>query len=186
MRHQAQGFPQALVAIVLERSSQPEGIAGSVARDPDCRHGEQGEDVNLAGTYRLIRYEIRWSDGRVELPYGEDAEGLLVYTPTGHMSGHLMRRDVPRFRTSARHASSEETRAAYLGYLGYYGTFTVDETVGTVNHRVLGSWHPNWIGTNQLRYFELEGDRLILQTPPRISGDRSRHSRLIWQRVSLP
>ncbi len=142
--------------------------------------------MNLAGTYRLIRCEIRWSDGKVELPYGEDADGLLVYTPTGHMSGHLMRQDVPRFRTDARRASPEETRAAFLGYLGYYGTFTVNKSAGTVTHRVLGSWHPNWVGTNQLRYFELEDDTLVLQTSPSISGDRSRHSRLVWQRVRIP
>lgn len=141
--------------------------------------------MNLVGTYRLTRYEIRWSDGRIELPYGEDAEGLLIYTATGHMSGHLMRRDVPRFRTSARRASAEETRAAFLGYLGYYGTFTVNESSGTIYHRVLGSWHPNWVGTNQLRHFELNGDTLILQTSPSTSGDRSRYTRLMWQRVSM-
>lgn len=139
--------------------------------------------VSLAGTYRLAACELLWADGRVELPYGADPEGLLVYTSGGYVTGHLMRRDVTKFRTGARQASAEQAKEAFLGYLGYYGTYSVDEEGGTVTHRVLGSWHPNWVGTDQVRHFRLEGETLVIETPPIASGSSSYRTRLVWRRA---
>ncbi len=138
--------------------------------------------VSLAGVYRLVACELRWEDGRVELPYGADPEGLLVYTSSGYVTGHLMRRGVTKFRTGARQASAEQVKEAFLGYLGYYGTYTVDEEAGTVTHRVLGSWHPNWVGTDQVRHFRLEGETLAIEMPPIASGSASYRTRLVWRR----
>lgn len=140
--------------------------------------------MEIEGTYRLVSCEVRWSDGEVDFPYGKTPEGLLVYTTTGYVTGHLMRPDIPRLRTGARRAPAEETRAAFLGYLGYYGTYTVDERACTVTHRVLGSWHPNWVGTDQVRYFRFEGGMLVIETPPIPSGCRSYRTRLVWNRTT--
>lgn len=137
--------------------------------------------VSLTGTYRLVRCEIHWADGRVELPYGSDPEGLLVYTPGGYVTGHLMRRDVTKFRTSARKISAEQAKEAFLGYLGYYGTYVLDEENSTVTHHVLGSWHPNWVGTNQVRYFHFEEESLVIETPAIASGSGSYRTRLVWR-----
>ena len=77
---------------------------------------QEGNAVRgIEGTFRLVRCEVRWSDGEVNWPYGEDAEGLLVYTSTGFVTGHLMRRNVPKFRTGARRAPSEQIHEAFLG-----------------------------------------------------------------------
>ena len=129
---------------------------------------------------------MRWSDGEIELPYGEAPEGLLVYAPTGHFTGHLMRRGVPRFRSGARRATDQEIRAAFLGYLGYYGTYVVDESAGTVTHSVLGSWHPNWVDTDQVRHFSFERDKLVIETPPISSAGRWYRTRLVWRREDAP
>ena len=139
--------------------------------------------MSIEGTYRLVRCTVIYSDGITEHPYGEDAEGLLIYAPTGHFSGHLMRRGVGRFRTGARKAAAEETRAAFLGYLGYFGTYAVDGAAGTVTHTVLGSWHPNWVGTDQVRHYRRNGAQLVIETPAIRSGGRARFTRLTWRRV---
>lgn len=139
--------------------------------------------LTLAGTYRLARCEVLWSDGEVEHPYGTDAEGILVYTANGFVTGHLMRRDVPRFSTGARKAPADQARRAFLGYLGYYGTYAVDAGRGTVTHHVLGSWHPNWVGTDQVRHFRIEGGQLVIETPPVATGGRQRITRLTWNRT---
>jgi hypothetical protein len=34
-----------------------------------------------------------------------------------------------------------------------------------VIHRLQMSWFPNWVGTQQKRFFEFAGDRLTLKTP---------------------
>ena len=139
--------------------------------------------VSLTGVYRLVACEVLWADGRIELPYGTDPEGLLAYTSSGYVTGHLMRRDVTKFRTGARQAAAEEAKEAFLGYLGYYGTYTVNEEGGTVTHHVLGSWHPNWVGTDQVRHFCLEGETLVIETPPIASGSASYRTRLVWRRA---
>ncbi len=138
----------------------------------------------IEGTYRLVRCEVHWSDGEVDCPYGEDAEGLLVYTATGFVSGHLMRRDVPKFQTGARQAPPDRMREAFLGYLGYFGTYEVNAVAGTATHHVLGGWHPNWTGTDQVRHFHFDGELLVIETPPVNSGTRSRKTRLVWRRVA--
>ena len=35
-----------------------------------------------------------------------------------------------------------------------------------VVHHVEGASHPDWIGTDQKRYFELSGNRVVISTPP--------------------
>ena len=112
--------------------------------------------MDLVGTYRLISCKIEWSDGKVSLPYGEAPEGLLVYTRSGHMSGHLMRRGVPAFKGGARAGSPAEIDAAFRGYLGYFGTYTVDQDAGD----------------------------LVLATGPRKAGARTQRSFLVWRRVN--
>ncbi len=140
--------------------------------------------MNLTGTYRLLSCEVQWSDGAVDLPYGTSPEGLLVYAESGHFSGHLMRRGVAKFGTGARQVPPEQAKEAFLGYLGYYGTYTVDESAGTVTHHVLGSWHPNWVGTDQVRHFQFDGDQLVIKTPQVGAGGRSHHTLLVWRRAN--
>ena len=43
---------------------------------------------------------------------------------------------------------------------------------------------PNWPGNDQLRFYELKGDQLILRTPPMRGndGEKSVHT-LVWQKV---
>ena len=137
----------------------------------------------LDGTYRLEGYELLRQDGVVEEPYGSDPEGLLVYSPSGFFSGHVMRKGVPKFQRGARLADPARTKEAFLGYIGYFGRFSVDAAAKTVTHRVLGSWHPNWVGTAQVRHFRTSGNRLLLETPLLGSGGKSRRIRLMWKRV---
>lgn len=138
--------------------------------------------MKLAGSYLLVSCEVQWSDGKVTFPYGKRPEGLLVYTDSGFVTGHVMRPDTPPLSKSARRAPAQETREAFLGYIGYYGTYVLDEHTGTVIHQVLGSWHPNWVGTEQVRHFRLDGDKLVIETPPILSGEGSYRTRLTWKR----
>ena len=47
----------------------------------------------------------------------------------------------------------------------------MDESAKTVTHSVLGSWHPNWVGTDQVRHLSFDSDKLVIETPP-ISSSR--------------
>ena len=80
-------------------------------------------------------------------------------------------------------ATSEEVRIAFEGYISYCGFYEVNEQERFVLHNLQLSWFPNWVGTEQKRFFEFAGDRLILKTPPvTVLGEAQVH-RLIWQRL---
>ena len=52
---------------------------------------------------------------------------------------------------------------AWVNYFGYFGTYSVDEENKVVIHRLEGSWFPNLVGTEQIRYYRFEGKHLVLE-----------------------
>jgi hypothetical protein len=53
-----------------------------------------------------------------------------------------------------------------------------------VIHHVTASWYPNFIGTDQVRYYEFQQNRLLLRTPPRDAGSDKRTGLLTWERAT--
>ncbi|HZF15024.1 MAG TPA: lipocalin-like domain-containing protein [Steroidobacteraceae bacterium] len=139
--------------------------------------------TRLVGCWRLVSYEGKSADGRITLDYGPTPHGRLMYDASGHMSVHLLTPDRKKFASGDfLRPTPEELREAFDGYFGYYGRYTVDEKAGIVTHHVEGAAYPNYIGTGQRRLFKLEGDRLILKTPPeRAAGNDVIYS-IVWQR----
>lgn len=145
--------------------------------------------TTFAGTWRLISWEMRRADGTVRYPFGKDAAGLLVYDPGGFMSGQMMRRHRPRLsapRTAAAgvlEAGPDEIKAAFTGYVAYCGTFDVDAAAGIVTHHVECALLPDWVGIDQVRQFELDGDRITLRTPPVEVAGQEQVGVLVWERA---
>jgi len=136
------------------------------------------------GTWRLVTSEFRTSDGRVTYPLGENAVGLLIYDGGGRMAAQLMRLDRPEFASGdMRGGTPDEFKAAADGYVAYFGTYEVDDQKGTVIHHVDASLFPNWIGQDQVRYFEFSTDRLTLKTLPFLSGGGEITGVLVWKRL---
>jgi hypothetical protein len=48
--------------------------------------------------------------------------------------------------------------------MAYAGTYDVEEN--KVTYHVLTSWRPEWIGHEQIRYFEIKGKNLAITMPP--------------------
>jgi hypothetical protein len=141
----------------------------------------------FAGTWRLVSYEFRRADGKLTFPLGEDPSGMLIYDAEGNMAAQALQRNRSRFRAdSVSGGSAEEIREAFEGYIAYFGTWEVDEQAGAVIHHVIGSWYPNFIGSDQVRYYEFQGNRLLLRTPPRESGKEKRTGLLVWERAAAP
>ena len=139
----------------------------------------------LAGVWQLISSEFRTAGGEVYYPLGEDASGLAIFTESGYMSGQLMRRARPDFAAdNPAQGSDDEVRAALQGYVAYYGRCEVEPRNRTLTTRVEGSLFPNWVGGEQLRYYQLEGDSLVLTTPPLLVGEQELTGVLTWRRVA--
>jgi hypothetical protein len=134
----------------------------------------------LIGVWRLITVEDHQADGTILYPYGEQALGYLIYHPDGYMSATVMSAERPRLTTRGRpfELSAEDARGV-LQTMGsaYAGTYEFRDA-STVIHHVEAALIPNMIGEDEVRPFELKGDRLYVYTnrPPQ-------QTCAIWERA---
>ncbi len=137
----------------------------------------------LIGTWRLLSWENRsLVDEQVSYPLGKDATGYIMYNEDGYMFVAIMGPNRPKFAaedllsgTPEEEAQAEET---YVSYCGRY------EVRGeTVVHHVELSLFPNWVGVDQERLVELQGNRLTLSTPPIMLAGKQQTAHLIWERL---
>jgi len=132
----------------------------------------------LIGTWRLVSYETMEQDGRRGRPYG-DAVGRLEYDDRGNMAGQVMRPN--RARVEIGDGAAQQARAAYLGYIAYFGTYEVADDQEHVVHHVEGALNPAWIGGDQVRTLKFDGERLVLTADVVKSGETVTHV-LTWER----
>ena len=140
--------------------------------------------VPIIGAWKLISFQIERSDGTVIYPFGEDAIGSIIYSESGRFSAQAMRRARPQFAAGDRmQGTPEEIKASYEGVVSYFGPYDFDPDAGTVTHNVEGSLFPNWEGQAQLRYFQLDGNRIRLSTPPMKWSGGEIVASLVWERT---
>ncbi len=138
----------------------------------------------LNGTWQLESWTIGYSDrDDFSYPYGEDPQGLLLYTADGWMSASICRKEralLPQdvsFR-KLPHATKAEAFSSYFHYAGRYRV--VD---GDVIHYVTQSLNPNFPGTSQLRHAELDGQTLVLSGKDQV-GEITRFHSLVWHKLA--
>jgi predicted O-methyltransferase YrrM len=161
---------------------------------PGAASREAEEDVvqssNIAsrfvGAWRLLSCETRNSKGQMQFPFGEKPKGQLVYDASGNVSAQLMKTERTRFASRDPALGTDaEVRDAFDGYIGYYGTYSVDDSTRAVTHYVHGASFPNWTGANLVRSYTFdENGRLRLSTPPIEVGGESLEYTLWWERMS--
>jgi hypothetical protein len=84
--------------------------------------------------------------------------------------------------------TATEKDAAFDSYFSYYGTYTVDDSKGTVTHHVEDSSYPDLRGRAHVRWAEVQGnDRLVLIPQENGKGGvvarKGATYRLIWERI---
>jgi hypothetical protein len=117
----------------------------------------------LVGAWELVSFENIAADG-TRRPGAYD-RGQINYDASGRMSAHLM----------------NNTDKANHRYLGYYGPFVVEESKGIVTHIVEGSSNANWVGSRQVRYYELSPDNQQLTLSVKNADGRVTGT-LVWKR----
>ena len=135
-------------------------------------------------TWRLLDCYGKWTDGRITYPYGEHAEGQLMYNDHGSFSGQIAGSGRPVFESgNLLKGTPEEIKKAFEGYIAYYGTYEVDENNSQITHHVENGLCPNWVGNNQSRTYEFEGQNLRLNTQPIKGAKADLTVTLLWERV---
>jgi hypothetical protein len=141
----------------------------------------------LIGAWKLVSYVEEPIDRSApDYPFGEDAQGIIMYTHDGFMSAQLSRRDRASFASDDWYKGApEEFATAASGYFAYTGTFHVDEEKQTLTHTMFISLFPNWIGQTQPRVARIDGDFLIITTEgPVESRGKMVHPCLRWKRAT--
>ncbi len=77
--------------------------------------------------------------------------------------------------------STEEKVAAAEGYISYSGKYEIQGDRLVVHPEV--SFFPNWVGVDQVRICELEGNKLKLSTAPLLMRGMQQTAHLVWERV---
>ena len=129
----------------------------------------------LLGTWKAISFAaVDAQTGKQSRAFGDNPKGYLIFQPT-RMFAFIS------FETRHSAPSPGEGSAPRPSMMAYSGPYEVTE--GAFTTIVDMSAFEGWIGTKQLRYFKLDGDRLEITTPTTTRRDGGEgHSLLIWQR----
>lgn len=135
----------------------------------------------IIGTWRLVSCIARTTDGQVSYPFGKNAQGRAHLEPN-RFAFQVLNPDRPKFPSvDPRSASDAEMREAFGGYLAYYGSLSIHPENGTIVNRVEAASIPNWVGTDQVRYYRFEDNRLVLRTPLMLRGGVESVNTLVWE-----
>jgi Lipocalin-like domain len=126
----------------------------------------------IIGTWALdsIQFEDAESGERFNM-YGEKPSGYIMINADGHAMTLIAdsSNKVPQ--------SPAESAAVFGRMMAYAGPYAI-EGDKTFTTRIISAWHPAWIGTDQVRYFEMSGDTLAIttavQTHPNYPGRKGR------------
>ena len=85
-------------------------------------------------------------------------------------------------------AAPEEKAAAFASYAAYFGTYTTDAKAGTVTHHLEDSLTPGRRGTDNVRWFEFQGNERLALIPMEdgkggVIARKDVTAKLIWQRL---
>jgi hypothetical protein len=73
--------------------------------------------------------------------------------------------DVPSFRAGATAINDQMAAMLLSSYIAYSGPCTIDDKEGSVTLKVDAAWRPNYVGTEQKRFFRFEGHNRMFFGP---------------------
>jgi hypothetical protein len=139
---------------------------------------------SLAGRWRLLAAEDLGPGGSVaRQPWGAHPVGSIV-VESGSCYLQIMSTDVPSFVGDKPVA--EQMKAMLLSsYIAYSGPCSVNEAEGSVTLKVDAAWRPDYVGTEQKRYFRFDNGKLLFGPAPNSirSGGETLTRRLTLERV---
>lgn len=141
----------------------------------------QSKDA-VVGTWKLVSYTSTTEKGEIKHLMGEKPTGFITYTSDGRMSVIIMAEGRKRYSSDDWLGGTAEERAeacaTMVAYAGRY-SFSGDK----VTHHVEAASVPNRVGTDLVRTVKLEGDQLILRTPPTVVGGMKVTTEVVWEQM---
>jgi ribosomal protein L31 len=134
----------------------------------------------IIGTWSLISIQFEdAASGELFNMYGEKPSGYIMINPDGHAMALIT------------DSSNKPTRGPTVGaelfkkMMAYAGPYTINGD-NTFTTKIVSAWHPAWVGTEQVRFFDVHGDKLAIttavQTHPNYPG-RTGRGIVRWERA---
>jgi len=119
-------------------------------------------DNPLLGTWRLKSF-VREVAGTTERynQLGDHPDGYINYDADGRMFVFCVSDEQPRPRAEP---TDDERIKLHKTMLAYGGTYTW--APGKVVHHIDIEWDGRRLGTDQVRFYTIEGDKLVIKTEP--------------------
>ena len=108
----------------------------------------------LIGAWKLISFQVATDDGDERHDVYDDPRGLLI----------ISERRFTALLTAGDRAHDADRAALFDRLMAYSGLYRVeaDKIIVTVDI----AWHPSWLGTEQTRFYKLDGDKLSIISSP--------------------
>jgi hypothetical protein len=126
----------------------------------------------LIGAWTLVSVEARQDNGSDSVPFGDNPQGVIIFTPSGHFSLFQSRETLPKLAANDRaRATPEEAAAVVEGSIAYHGRYSVDDARRSIAVRLDGSTYANLLGSAQERLVtSLTREELRFANPRTPSG----------------
>ena len=137
---------------------------------------------NVVGTWKLRSFVFEATGtGQRSSPFGDHPDGYLSYSSHGRMYAIGVVEDRPKPRDLL--PTDEEKVKLQGSMFAYAGTYTADGE--KVVHHVDISWNQSWTGTDQVRFYKLNGNTLTITTARSQSAFDGVEGEfvLVWQKV---
>ncbi len=140
---------------------------------------------SIVGRWKLRAAEDLRADGSVaRYPWGQRPVGSIV-VEGGACYLQIASSDTPSFSGGST-SVIEQMRAALLStYIAYSGPCAINASEGSVTLKVEAAWRPDYVGTEQKRFFRFENGALIFGPAPNSmrGGNETLTRRLTLDRV---
>jgi hypothetical protein len=116
------------------------------------------ESDQVVGTWKLVSYVVEVkATGEKMMVMGDNPSGYVMFNPEGRVFFVLTGDQRKPGKTDAEKAALLNTLVAYTG------TYRVED--GKWITKVEVAWNPEWVGTEQVRPFVVDGNQLKVLTP---------------------
>jgi hypothetical protein len=139
----------------------------------------------LEGRWKLRAAEDVRADGTVaRLPWGEHPVGSII-VERGACYVQIMSSDTPSFAPGSTSATEQMKARLLSSYIAYSGPCTINQSESSVTLTVDAAWRPDYVGTEQKRFFRFVNGVLLFGPAPGSvrAGNESLTRRLTLDRV---
>ncbi|SFW18725.1 Lipocalin-like domain-containing protein [Chitinophaga sancti] len=125
----------------------------------------------LVGSWHLTHADKILPDGKQVADYGENPQGIAIFTADGHYAVEIFRGERQKFLSGDKlKGTPEEYKDAVLSTSCHFGTYSIDEANGMIIFNTDRSSYPNWDNTKRKVTFHIKDDELSWQQSPRPDG----------------